>query len=171
MDRTVDVTHFERVSAARVQNDCVLIGLHLIERIEINQTRGAVLGDLSSQAEETVIVDLAFLCLCHQPTANERCKRNQAENCISFDTHGANPFRIPPHTTRTGLPRIKAGMGNLNEFTKAIQARGCAAECTSLKRVASTPVYTCVVDSDACPSSVWIARRSAPAASRCVAKA
>ena len=37
-------------------------------------------------------------------------------------------------------------------------------------RAASRCVYFCVVESEAWPSSSWIARRSAPACSRCVAK-
>ena len=48
-------------------------------------------------------------------------------------------------------------------------ARGCAFLYTSSSWAALTCVYRCVVESCTCPSSSWIARRSAPRCSRCVA--
>src|SRR4029077_9875018 len=49
--------------------------------------------------------------------------------------------------------------------------RGWEWSQTRRRRLASTWEYICVVDSELCPSSSWIVRRSAPPSSRCVAKA
>src|SRR5712692_10894870 len=51
------------------------------------------------------------------------------------------------------------------------QARGCALSYTSINCRTEAWVYFCVVESELWPRSSWMARRSAPSASRCVAKA
>src|SRR5208282_3214171 len=50
-------------------------------------------------------------------------------------------------------------------------ARGCDLSNTSIRWRIDAWVYFCVVESERCPSSSWMARRSAPSVSRCVAKA
>src|SRR5947207_2074836 len=47
-----------------------------------------------------------------------------------------------------------------------LQALGCARSYTAIRSVSETCVYFCVVESRAWPSNSWMARRSAPSASR-----
>ena len=73
--------------------------------------------------------------------------------------------------TKTGDTRACRNSGrNVHARDARAHARGCAFRQTSSNRASSTLVYRCVVDRLACPSRSWIERRSAPPASRCVAK-